>query len=311
MLLEPAWGVESVVTITEIKPSVELTFVRCETESVFVVVAVGSSVAPLRPLNAPWVEEESDVDDTESRAVSVDAVISVDVFGSVLESVTKELVLVLETDSVEGSAELMLQDDTLILVREYEMESTSDVLSVLIGADNVFSEEIVVEGKPVAVCSDDTMVVVFWYGGLGVDGKDSEDVVTSGLMDDAIVALADFFGVDNDAEDVVKAKESEDFEVEEDFENIGDTADDKDIAGTVEGVVAVLSDNASVSLAELSGGVNEVEEDGEFEKNEGSDEDEEVEEVEATGDFEAEDVEESKDFEVEKDEDVVKSEESE
>jgi hypothetical protein len=153
--------VESVVTITEIKPSVELTFVRCETESVFVVVAVGSSVAPLRPLNAPWVEEESDVDDTESRAVSVDAVISVDVFGSVLESVTKELVLVLETDSVEGSAELMLQDDTLILVREYEMESTSDVLSVLIGADNVFSEEIVVEGKPVAVCSDGTVVVVF------------------------------------------------------------------------------------------------------------------------------------------------------
>jgi hypothetical protein len=152
--------VESVVTITEIKPSVELTFVRCETESVFVVVAVGSSVAPLRPLNAPWVEEESDVDDTESRAVSVDAVISVDVFGSVLESVTKELVLVLETDSVEGSAELMLQDDTLILVRD-EMESTSDMLSVLIGADSVFSVEIVVEGKPVAVCSDGTVVVVF------------------------------------------------------------------------------------------------------------------------------------------------------
>ncbi len=97
----------------------------------------------------------------EIRAVPVDAVISVGVFASVLESVTEELVLVLETDSVEGSAELMLQDDTLILVREYEMESTSDVLSVLIGADNVFSEEIVVEGKPVAVCSDDTMMVVF------------------------------------------------------------------------------------------------------------------------------------------------------
>jgi hypothetical protein len=69
-------------------------------------------------------------------------------------------VLVLETDSVEGSAELMLQDDTLILVRD-EMESTSDMLSVLIGADSVFSVEIVVEGKPVAVCSDGTVVVVF------------------------------------------------------------------------------------------------------------------------------------------------------